>query len=83
VIKIQRTNETDPGRAWRATVLLTRSIDWAVVGCGVQGQLTDTGPWVEGFGHTPDGAMDAAMIAIGKAVTHMTEPGRERARTGT
>lgn len=70
-IEVSKTNETDPGRAWRVTVRLPASITWR--GYGIMGQSTDAGPWTEGYGYTPEGAIQAAMVTIGKAVVGMTE----------
>ena len=76
VIEIERTREVGE-RAWRAVVRLPKGL--AVAGYGVSGAMTEEGPWVEGYGCSPEGALQAAHITIGKAVTgalYVTELGR-------
>ena len=66
-IEIERTKEVAE-RSWRAVVMLPRTLD--IVGHGVCGNWTEDGPWVEGFGATPEGALRAAYSVIGQAVVH-------------
>jgi hypothetical protein len=73
-IEVTRTTEADSVRWWRAVVRLPRQIDWRTVGYGVNGQQTDSGAWVEGYGFTPETAIQNAMATIGKAVMGMSEP---------
>lgn len=70
-IEIERTGEAGE-RAWRAVIRLPSHLP--IDGYGIKGSSTTEGPWVEGFGYTPEGATQAAYIIIGKAVVVSTSP---------
>jgi hypothetical protein len=68
-IEIERTKETGE-RTWRAVVLIPKGIPIAT-GAGISGAMTEPGPWTEGYGYSPEGALQAAYAAIGRAVTSL------------
>ncbi len=70
-IVIERTKEVGE-RAWRAVVRLPNGL--AITGYGISGAMTEGGPWVDGYGYSPEGALQSAHITIGKAVTGMHPP---------
>lgn len=54
----------DRRSGWRATVHVPASMAMAP---GVYGQGHSFGPWMEGFGDTPEGAISALCTAVGRA----------------
>lgn len=70
-IEIERTKEVGE-RAWRVVVRLPKGL--AITGYGISGAQTEGGPWVEGYGYSPEGALQAAHITIGKAVVSSHPP---------
>jgi hypothetical protein len=77
VTSIQRTNDPDPNRHWRAHIRLIADIKWPLPVCG---QTTKDGPWCEGYGYTPEAALRATYEAIGRSVVAMTEAPVEAAQ---
>ena len=63
-----------PDRKWKATVMVPKSIPWK---SGVNGILTEPGPFVEGYGWNPESAIASAYKAIGQAVLYLHEEGKE------
>lgn len=68
-IEVERTKESGE-RSWRAVLRLPKHL--ALTGYSICGAQTDAGPWIEGYGYTPEGAIQAAYITIGKAVMSTT-----------
>jgi hypothetical protein len=82
-IEVTRTDEKNADRSWRAVVRLPATIKWS--GYGINGQSTKDGPWVDGYGYSPEGAVQSAMVAIGKAIVamtdHVTEPSEDAGKS--